>query len=468
MPEDLIAPLPEAPVPPTDIPLPIPAKPNRRIAVYVFGILFALGLVSAVLFFYIKRPKTIDLKYSPGSEPTSESAFETYLKSSNYISFVESKDGLKKSSVRIYNPDAKSFLTLPKELSEENVIYTLGPWSPDSNYLPILKSTMDDSRTQTLYLYNPSLNELKALIHLEGEAAQDYKLNYSSMMFNSKWLNNTDYVYYNDIGDGDLLNSQVININGVDETRQLPKELLFGTKLPGINAIYDKSVNISGKSYTITTLGKILGAVNGQLVMLDAQASPYDLSNFMYNPEDENMLKMEDLLDEKRKQGMSEDEILEFILDELTPKGDTQLFLLDPETNVRKNIIALNSTDFPIVSDAQLDSNNKIVFRRNNTVLGSTSYEIAEVSLTDPAIKVLISKANASAGDNSPSSILEDDVYFFLSSDNNWIVYYHDHDVLAFNRKTMQESPTICDGEDLSINGNTCSGLKVNNSKYSY
>ncbi len=443
---------------------------SKKLYLLVFVVvIFVLSAGAIALWFYNRQTLPV-VSEEPVVVTPPKSVFESFLGTKNYIAFAMSDNVPTFRRVRVYDLDTKKFLELPQELAGENVLFTLGAWSPDLKYIPILKSNVGSSHGETLYLFDPKLNTIKTLVYLDEEATQDnFKLNYSSIMFGSKWLSNGEFLYYHTTGaDRPLVTSQVVSVDGVDKTIELPRDQIVGTKLPGIDTLDGRNVVLLGKNYTISTAGKILGAVHGQLVMVDVLGSPYDFSTVLTETPDPAMQELEKMMNEKMQQGASEEELSNFMLDAMTPKGDVKMFLLDPATAKRTDLVVLNSSEFPHISDAQLDASGKVVFRRDASIFASSKYEFAEASLTNGLVKVLISKTINTKGDNTPTSVLEDDAYFFLSEDGRWIVYYHEGDILALDRSTLKESDIICDGSSLPVEGLNCMGLKISNPRYSY
>lgn len=429
----------------------LPVKKSKSVLIVALLIGMAI-LVALVVFFVLNRS---NLKEDEdGIKTPEEVSFvmpEVKYRNISYLD-ISNKET---ASLVIYDPVTKEKQTnFPKLKFGDETRISIGKWSPNGQYLPVVASSFVDDSYQKgesfFFFYNSATKELIQAIHSPTNNTLDNRWMDSGYLdMTGDWINDTDFLIDMESTDSTTYNTLVISYVTVtgelkDYTVTANTNSPFKTGIQNIlrsNVLSYKSRgnSIDGlKFYDVTyknipythTLDKYqpIGALNGDLIVL---YKPFGKSLFV-NPEAFEELK-----------GLSEEEQVSKSLDLIMPKGQDSLIFSD-KSGTKVKEVPLKYDDWTSVEATVVEEENYILVYQKERAILPTKGRYLKVS-SSGSIEILY-EGEAKSSLTESTTLLTPDKKAFVIRDSE-----SSYSLFDFTSKTKT---SLCDN---------CSSIRINN-----
>lgn len=331
-------------------------------------------------------------------------AFQKYITSST-------------SAIMLYNFSTKSSTNLTSSvIIEKDAGSSIGPWSPDGNYLPIqFHRSLMDNKPLPFYFYDLRNNKgIKLFDNVEAEP--QLKNLDLSFFFNSEWLTNNTLIYSSKTENTKYKKIITVNYQGIIEEKTRPNETVMQNDRLKVIYSYNpppakieiEKVYVDNKELSFKPQYTIIGVLDNMLIALEKTQKESLLSQF-----DENGNFADPALQEDFNNAKTEEEKNKITNSLFQPKGNSNLHLYDINTGNITSSIPLTENDWITTESLIRPKKNTIIVLQRSTLLPDFIARYVEVNPKTLAKTVISEEEGASEVGN-----------FAITFDGNWIIDY--------------------------------------------
>ena len=395
---------------------------------------------------------------SPPSINTVQSTQKKLNDKSVFVAFVQNRISSSsaissESEVKIYDLNKKIFIPSdPQILSLKDNLYTLGKWSPNGDYLPIL-TIRPFGEPEPLVFFN-SVSKTSKIIYTFQENKESKYVSYStSFWMNNRWIDDSHLIFYLEDLTKPSRKEFIINTNGVISEQTRAKDYIIQnaalkmTEDVSSESAILKALLIDGMMFTGSIKGKVIGLINDDVLSLE---SPY-IPNIQDFSQDSKLAK-------KMSETKSESEITNILDEAMKPKGSWIIHLYNKKSGLETKIHEIVNEGWA-VKDIQIRPKNKtILIALQEKATPPFAIRFIELNTSNLTYRTVGQTSKIISFPGFSLSNLGE--YFNVSSDGNWLVSYDD---VVTETKSGISAWNLNSGEKNVICETSCSEIRVYN-----
>lgn len=449
------------------------AKPSKKL-LWIFLILgllvFEIG--SSVFAWHYARSSK---KMSEPNLTTMTSIPSPQTTGNIIVAFVQSDptptrvgdNNLNLGVVRFYDLSTKKELPPDPELSQApKTLPSLGNWSPDGRYLPIL-FLGSANVSESLYVYDATTKKVKKLTELSDTT--EFLGFSTNFWFQSFWIDPTHVAVGINRGKSSSSSDTllVVDTSGTVTKSIRPATVILGTQrltyelnqtigtASGVPEVAQTvtDVKIDGKQFQTSPQGTPFGLTGNQLVtaMIPTAQNPYAIAP------DAKFTK-------QYEEATTEEERTRLMNDLLRPIQETTVSLYDVAKGTLSGPIPISAQAPWYTASLQMrPQHNTIIVNQQDSVIPPYAYRFLEFNPSTKETRTIVQTSRYTAIPQLAMNTV--DAEFTLSADGNWLLYYEQTNNSAFP-STLYASIVaihIDNGEKVLVCKDGCNFFKVYN-----
>lgn len=369
--------------------------------------------------------------------------------------------------IRFYDLSTKKELSPDPILSQApKTLPSLGNWSPDGRYLPILLLGSANV-SESLYVFDATTQKAKKLTELSDTT--EFPGFSTSFWFQSFWIDPTHVAAGINMGkpspSSDTL--LVVDTSGTVTKSTRPATVILGTQrltyelnqtiatASGVPAVAQTvtAVKIDGKQFQTSLQGTPFGLIGNQLVtaIIPTAQNPYTIAP------DAKFTK-------QYEEATTEEERTRLMNDFLRPKQEATVSLYDIAKGTLSRSIPISAQAPWYTASLQMrPQHNTIIVNQQDSVVPPYAYRFLEFNPTTKEMRTIVQTSRYTAIPQLAMNTV--DTKFTLSADGNWLLYYEQTNNPAFPPALYASivATHIDTGEKVLVCKDGCNFFKVYN-----
>lgn len=300
--------------------------------------------------------------------------------------------------------------------AEKKALPSLGIWSPDGKYLPII-FVHPASETSPLFFFDSITKKSKNIYNFQPAEDIKYHGFITTFWFENGWIDNSLLVFYRDTitkRDFTITNEGIISEKNAENDYTLQNSKMTVTVEIASGSANIKSLYIENIKFPGSIKGQVIGLIKDEVLSLESPAIP-NILNFTNDPEFSEVSKKVD-------SAKSEEEKIKLIDQAMKPKGAWLLHFYNVKSGIETNSHKINNEGW-IVKNVQIrPKKNTILMALEDKALPPYSIRFVEIDPSSMKYRTVGELPQKNAYPELSLSLRGD--YFSLDSEGDWLISY--------------------------------------------